>query len=109
MAATSKSRQRLKPTSVTASRLIGDIIDLIRTLTSLFTSYRPELHYMRGPGPKWHAKNDPAPHATTPSPVQGPQWRPGAHRQACSAALKWTAGFHEPFTGVALRIRLSNR
>lgn len=19
--------------------------------------YRPELHYMRGPGPKWHAKN----------------------------------------------------
>jgi hypothetical protein len=21
--------------------------------TSLFDSYRPELHYMRGPGPKW--------------------------------------------------------
>jgi hypothetical protein len=20
------------------------------------TSYRPDLHYMRGPGPKWHAK-----------------------------------------------------
>jgi hypothetical protein len=20
----------------------------------LFDSYRPELHYMRGPGPKWH-------------------------------------------------------
>jgi hypothetical protein len=20
-------------------------------------SYRPELHYMRGPGPKWHAKH----------------------------------------------------
>ncbi len=20
--------------------------------------YRPELHYMRGPGPKWHAKHD---------------------------------------------------
>ncbi len=20
------------------------------------TPYRPELHYMRGPGPKWHAK-----------------------------------------------------
>ncbi len=20
-------------------------------------SYRPELHYMRGPGPKWRAKN----------------------------------------------------
>jgi hypothetical protein len=23
----------------------------------LFDSYRPELHYMRGPGPKWHAKH----------------------------------------------------
>ncbi len=23
-------------------------------------SYRPDLHYMRGPGPKWHAKR-PAP------------------------------------------------
>jgi hypothetical protein len=23
--------------------------------------YRPELHYMRGRGPKWHAKHDQAP------------------------------------------------
>jgi hypothetical protein len=23
----------------------------------IFDNYRPELHYMRGPGPKWHAKN----------------------------------------------------
>jgi hypothetical protein len=23
----------------------------------LFDSYRPELHYMRGPGPKWNAKH----------------------------------------------------
>jgi hypothetical protein len=22
-----------------------------------FDPYRPELHYMRGPGPKWHAKH----------------------------------------------------
>ncbi len=22
----------------------------------LFAGYRPERHYMRGPGPKWHAK-----------------------------------------------------
>jgi hypothetical protein len=21
--------------------------------------YRPERHYMRGPGPQWHAKHDP--------------------------------------------------
>jgi hypothetical protein len=28
---------------------------LWHTLTkALFDPYRPELHYMRGPGPKWH-------------------------------------------------------
>jgi hypothetical protein len=25
---------------------------------SLFDSYRPEQHYMRGPGPKWRAKHE---------------------------------------------------
>jgi hypothetical protein len=24
----------------------------------LFDPYHPELHYMRGPGPKWHEKHD---------------------------------------------------
>ena len=28
-----------------------------RLTTSLFDPYRPELHYMRGPGPKWRAKD----------------------------------------------------
>jgi hypothetical protein len=28
-----------------------------------FDTYRPELHYMRGPGPKWGEKHG-APHAT---------------------------------------------
>jgi hypothetical protein len=28
-----------------------------RVTTSLFDPYRPELHYMRGPGPKWRAKH----------------------------------------------------
>lgn len=23
----------------------------------IFSHYRPELHYMRGPGPKWRAKH----------------------------------------------------
>lgn len=41
-----------------------DLADLIRNLgKSLLDPYRPELHYMRGPGPKWHAKHDPAPAA----------------------------------------------
>ena len=26
-------------------------------LDHIFHSYRPELHYMRGPGPKWRAKH----------------------------------------------------
>ena len=26
-------------------------------VTELFDPYRPELHYMRGPGPKWRAKH----------------------------------------------------
>jgi hypothetical protein len=29
---------------------------LWRTFAELFNPYHPELHYMRGPGPKWHAK-----------------------------------------------------
>jgi hypothetical protein len=29
-------------------------LNLVRTLTD---PYRPELHYMRGPGPKWRAKH----------------------------------------------------
>lgn len=27
-----------------------------RLIEIVFDPYRPELHYMRGPGPKWHAK-----------------------------------------------------
>ncbi|HEY4774820.1 MAG TPA: hypothetical protein VIH40_08370 [Xanthobacteraceae bacterium] len=27
----------------------------------LFDPYRPERHYMRGPGPKWRAKHAPSP------------------------------------------------
>ena len=38
--------------------LAAELDDLIRTLSDgLFDTYRPELHYMRGPGPKWHAKH----------------------------------------------------
>ena len=32
---------------------------LFRLTNALFYPYRPELHYMRGPGPKWHAKHRP--------------------------------------------------
>jgi hypothetical protein len=44
--------------TVHASSLVIACADVVRTLRTLFDPYRPELHYMRGPGPKWHAKHD---------------------------------------------------
>ena len=35
---------------------VSGIRELARTFARAFDPYRPELHYMRGPGPKWHAK-----------------------------------------------------
>lgn len=34
---------------------VGAIWHSVRV--AIFNPYRPELHYMRGPGPKWHAKH----------------------------------------------------
>ena len=37
--------------------LACELADLVHNLVKgLFDPYRPELHYMRGPGPKWRAK-----------------------------------------------------
>jgi hypothetical protein len=48
----------------TAPGLAADITELAHNLArALFDPYRPELHYMRGPGPRWHAKHAPAPAA----------------------------------------------
>ena len=30
----------------------------------IFNPYRPELHYMRGPGPKWHARHAAVPNSS---------------------------------------------
>ena len=43
-----------------APALAAELADLVRLFRSLLDPYRPELHYMRGPGPKWHAKHRPA-------------------------------------------------
>jgi hypothetical protein len=40
-----------------ASLLDAAAIGLRKLLTGLFDPYRPELHYMRGPGPKWREKH----------------------------------------------------
>ena len=43
-----------------APALAADLADLLHIVAkALFDPYRPERHYMRGPGPKWHAKHDP--------------------------------------------------
>jgi hypothetical protein len=31
--------------------------EFVLALKALFDPYRPERHYMRGPGPKWRAKH----------------------------------------------------
>ena len=41
------------------SGLSADLAEFVQNLArSLFDPYRPEQHYMRGPGPKWRAKHD---------------------------------------------------
>jgi hypothetical protein len=38
-------------------RVLRRIIERWHTLVGpIWNPYRPELHYMRGPGPRWHAK-----------------------------------------------------
>jgi hypothetical protein len=44
--------------SVERHPLIGTFVDVWRDLvTRLFDTYRPELHYMRGPGPKYRERH----------------------------------------------------
>ena len=33
------------------------VMEWRRLIDRVCDSYRPERHYMRGPGPKWHAKH----------------------------------------------------
>ena len=45
-------------TAESASDFAGVVRNLILDVRDC---YRPELHYMRGPGPKWRAKHQPSP------------------------------------------------
>jgi hypothetical protein len=38
-------------------RLANAVRELRRSFGGAFDPYRPELHYMRGPGPKWRARH----------------------------------------------------
>ncbi len=55
MTAASKSEQYANRPP--AQVLAAEVVDLFCNLgRALFDPYRPERHYMRGPGPKWHAR-----------------------------------------------------
>lgn len=41
----------------TSASLYAELAAFAVELRKLFQPYRPELHYMRGPGPKWRAKH----------------------------------------------------
>jgi hypothetical protein len=49
----SRSKQQQDPEAV-MNWIVQIGKDLVLALTD---TYRPELHYMRGPGPKWRAKH----------------------------------------------------
>jgi hypothetical protein len=37
--------------------LLFGVLQVLRRFGLALNSYKPELHYMRGPGPKWHEKH----------------------------------------------------
>jgi hypothetical protein len=56
----------MKPASVPTLRSVA--ATWCRVTARIFDSYRPERHYMRGPGPKWHAARRRAEARETPWP-----------------------------------------
>ena len=46
-----------QPETVMCRELAKALGELWRTFGNAFDTYRPELYYMRGPGPKWRAKH----------------------------------------------------
>jgi hypothetical protein len=53
------ARQIARRRNGETSKFLADLANLVHSLArDLVDPYRPELHYMRGPGPKWHAKHD---------------------------------------------------
>jgi hypothetical protein len=57
--------------------------DLWRISGAPCGTYRPDLHYMRGPGPKWHAKYDGLVTKTSPTAApSGPALREAAEHHA---------------------------
>jgi len=54
---TARTSSRHATRQVSSRRLYGLAQLGRRLMKDLFDPYRPELHYMRGPGPKWREKH----------------------------------------------------
>lgn len=58
MRATSDITKAPSALALKAPGLAATVAGMLRDMTrDLSGSYRPEQHYMRGPGPKWHEKH----------------------------------------------------
>jgi hypothetical protein len=58
-----KSAERLKR-AVTLAKVQAwwrELVEVFRALRRRFESYKPEAHYMRGPGPKFRQQHRPPP------------------------------------------------
>src|SRR5262249_32269321 len=53
------SRKTTSQTNNRGGGLAREFANFLRAIKALADPYRPELHYMRGPGPKYHAKHNP--------------------------------------------------
>jgi hypothetical protein len=47
--------------NVETRSLAVELVEFGRAWRAVLAPYRPERHYMRGPGPKWRAKHGQAP------------------------------------------------
>jgi hypothetical protein len=54
----SKSREIAQSPNASPARVSAACQALTKALFDGYRPYRPERHYMRGPGPKWHEKHD---------------------------------------------------
>ena len=50
-------QQAIVRLSLRICSLRGELVEMSGVLRDILHPYRPELHYMRGPGPQWRAKN----------------------------------------------------
>lgn len=48
----------ISPATTAGGGIVAEIREFwTQFFVQAFSPYRPELHYMRGPGPAWHAKH----------------------------------------------------